>query len=78
LLLAFLAVDETVVARGTLEVDAEERLRNALRELHLVGLARRNFAPPADALDESLGSRLGRDQLADHLVVRFVGQQAQA
>ena len=53
------AVNETVVARRTLEVDPQKRLRDALGELNLVRLARRNLAPPANSLDEALGSRLG-------------------
>ncbi len=69
------AVDEAVVARGALHVDAEEHLRDVLRELDLADLAGVDPAPPLDALDEPL--RLGRraDQLADEPVVGLVVEQ---
>src|SRR5262249_21179238 len=68
-------VDETVVARGALEVGPEEDLRDVLRELQLRHLAGVDVAAPLDALDEPL--RLWRrvDQLADELVVGRVVQQ---
>jgi hypothetical protein len=49
----FPAINEAVVARGTLHVDAEERLRNALRELNFHRLPRADIPTPLDAINEA-------------------------
>ena len=69
------AVDEAVVARGALHVDAEEHLRDVLRELDLAHLAGVDPPPPLDPLDEPLRFRRRADQLADEPVVGLVLEQ---
>ncbi len=69
------AVGEAVVARGALHVDAEERLRDALRELELGHLARAHRAAPDDALGEAFAVGGRRHELAREPVVRLVGEQ---
>ena len=62
-------VDEAVVARGALHVDAQEGLGDALRELQLRELPGAHGAAPDDALGEALAVRRGRDELAHEGVV---------
>jgi hypothetical protein len=66
------AVNETVVARRALEVDAEEALADGLRELNFRGRARAHVAAPADAGGEALALRRVGNQLARKLVVGLV------
>src|SRR5205823_1871108 len=65
-------VDEAVVARRAFHVDAEEDLRDVLRELQLRHLAGVDVAAPLDAADETLSISRRADQLAYELVVGLV------
>ena len=67
-------VDEAVVTRRALEIDAEEHLRRVLRRLHPGCHRGAGLAPPVDAGQEALGiARRGRvDQCRDEPVVGHV------
>ena len=71
------AVGEAVVTRGALHVDAEERLRDALRELQLGDLARAHRAAPDDALGEAFAIGGRRHEFAREAVIRFVREQGE-
>src|SRR5690606_21443132 len=64
-----------IVARSTLEIDAQENLADVLGELNLGCLAGRDLAPPTDAADEALRFGRGVNQLAGELVVGLVLDQ---
>ena len=65
-------VDETVVARGALHVDAHENLRDALRGLHRRNLAGVDDPAPDNSFREPLGLRSRIDQLRHKGVIRHI------
>jgi len=65
-------VDEAVVARGALEIHAEEDLRDALRGLHRRQHRGVHISPPDDAAAEALARGRGAHELGDETVVRLV------
>ena len=69
------SVHEAIVAGGALHVDAQERLRDALRILEFGRLSGAHGTTPDDAFRETFAVRGGRDELAGKDVVGFIGQQ---
>src|ERR1041384_261961 len=64
-----------VMTGGALEIDAHEDLRDALRRLHLGGLAGVDHAAPDDSFGKAFGSRRRRNEFPDEFIVRHVRQQ---
>ncbi len=72
----FPPINEAVVTGGALEIDAEEALPNALRELDLDRLSGADIAAPLDAVDKAaalVGE--GGDEFAGELVEGHVGDE---
>src|SRR5262245_4526340 len=74
-LLELPTINETVVTRRTLQIDAQESLAHALSELHRHGLARADIATPLDAFGKTLAFGRGSDQPSGKFVVWLVVHQ---
>lgn len=74
------AIDEAIVARGTLHIDAlhidaEKSLGDILSELDFPHLAGTDIASPTNSADEPHGFRFWNDQFLRELIVRLVEQE---
>ena len=68
-------IDKAVVARRTLHVDAQKRLRDVLSKLHVDGLAAVDSAAPFNPLNKPFAFTRWRNQFSNKLIVGFVVQQ---
>ena len=68
-------IDKAVVARRTLHVDAQKRLRDVLSKLHVDGLAAVDGASPFNSLYESFAVTRRGNQFTNKLIVGFIIQQ---
>src|SRR6056297_1029909 len=70
------AIDEAVVTRGALQINAQQRLSDTLRELNLIRLTGTHFATPLDPIDESTaGVRRRGNEFGSELIKGFIVQQ---
>src|SRR5262245_55011739 len=75
-LLQLPAIDEAVMTRGALQVDAQKRLAHALGELDRHRLTGADIAAPFDSTGEPFAVRRWRHEISRKLVVRLVLDQS--